>query len=141
MESYFKSITNVVTNYLYLALLKRLDVETLRQILAVAVATAKAKADETETKIDDWIVEALENFVASDEKLQVIVDWIRGKIAGNICSDTVEGKNEYEQIASAALAASEKPEGALEVVKLISSVLQVVVPIVIEWWKNQNHPE
>ena len=135
---FINTIKNSVTNYLYLALLKKLDVETLRNILAVGISSLMNKAEQTETKLDDWAVEALADFIKDDAKMQIIVDWIKAKAEGILCSDAPEGGNEYQELAQMALAADNEPTASVEIVKVIAQVLEVVLPLVIEWWKKQK---
>lgn len=138
---FINTIKNSVTNYLYLALLKKLDVETLRNILAVGVSSLMNKAEQTETKLDDWAVEALANFIQDDSKMQIIVDWIKAKAEGILCSDAPECENDYQTLAQTALAADNEPTASVEIVKVIAQVLEVVLPLVIEWWKKQKVEE
>ena len=135
---FINTIKTSVTNYLYLALLKKLDVETLRNILAVGVSSLMNKAEQTETKLDDWAVEALANFIQDDSKMQIIVDWIKAKAEGILCSDTPECGNEYQTLAQTALAADNEPTSSVEVIAIVAQVLEVVLPLVIEWWKKQK---
>ena len=135
---FINTIKTSVTNYLYLALLKKLDVETLRNILAVGISSLMNKAEQTETKLDDWAVEALANFIQDDSKMQIIVDWIKAKAEGILCSDTPEAGNEYQDLAQTALAADNEPTSSVEVIAIVAQVLEVVLPLVIEWWKKQK---
>lgn len=135
---FINTIKNSVTNYLYLALLKKLDVETLRNILAVGISSLMAKAEQTETKLDDWAVEALADFIKDDSKMQIIVDWIKAKAEVILCSDTPEGGNEYQELAQMAMAADNEPTASVEVIAIVAQVLEVVLPLVIEWWKKQK---
>lgn len=135
---FINTIKNSVTNYLYLALLKKLDVETVRNILAVGISSLMNKAEQTETKLDDWAVEALADFIKDDAKMQIIVDWIKSKAEAILCSDTPEGANEYQELAQMALAADNEPTASVEIVKVIAQVLEVVLPLVIEWWKKNK---
>lgn len=135
---FINTIKTSVTNYLYLALLKKLDVETLRNILAVGISSLMAKAEQTETKLDDWAVEALADFIKDDAKMQIIVDWIKAKAEGILCSGTPEGGNEYKDLAQTALAADNEPTASVEVIAIVAQVLEVVLPLVIDWWKKQK---
>lgn len=135
---FISTIKTSITNYLYLSLLKKLDVENLRNILAVGVSSWMNKAEQTETKLDDWAVEALTTFIQDDSKMQIIVDWIKAKAEGILCSDTPECENEYQALTQMALAADNEPTASIEVVKVIVQVLEVVLPLVIEWWKKQK---
>lgn len=135
---FINTIKNSVTNYLYLALLKKLDVETVRNILAVGVSSLMNKAEQTETKLDDWAVEALANFIQDDSKMQIIVDWIKAKAEGILCSDTPEGGNEYKDLAQMAMAADNEPTASVEVIKVIAQVLEVVLPLIVDWWKKNK---
>lgn len=135
---FINTIKTSVTNYLYLALLKKLDVETVRNVLTVGISSLMAKAEQTETKLDDWAVEALANFIQDDSKMQIIVDWIKAKAEGILCADTPEGGNEYKDLAQTALAADNEPTSSVEVIAIVAQVLEVVLPLVIEWWKKQK---
>lgn len=135
---FINTIKNSVTNYLYLALLKKLDVETVRNILAVGISSLMAKAEQTETKLDDWAVEALADFIKDDAKMQIVVDWIKAKAEGILCSDTPEGGNEYQELAQTAMAADNEPTLSIETLALVTKVLEVVLPLVIEWWKKNK---
>lgn len=135
---FINTIKTSVTNYLYLALLKKLDVESVRNILAVGVSSLMAKAEQTETKLDDWAVEALADFIKDDAKMQIIVDWIKAKAEGILCSDAPECENEYQALAQTALAADNEPTSSVEVIAIVAQVLEVVLPLVIEWWKKQK---
>lgn len=135
---FINTIKTSVTNYLYLALLKKLDVETLRNILAVGISSLMNKAEQTETKLDDWAVEALADFIKDDAKMQIIVDWIKAKAEAILCSDTPEGGNEYQELAQMAMAADNEPTASVEVIAIVAQVLEVVLPLVIEWWKKQK---
>lgn len=138
---FINTITNSVTNYLYLALLKKLDVETLRNILAVGVSSLMNKAEQTETKLDDWAVEALADFIKDDAKMQIVVDWIKSKAEGILCSDAPERENDYQELAQLAMAADNEPASSVEVIAIVAQVFEVVLPLVIEWWKKQKGEE
>ena len=135
---FINTIKNSVKNYLYLALLKKLDVETLRGILAMGIASAMEKAEQTETKLDDWAVEALAQFIQDDAKMQIIVDWIKAKAEAILCADTPEGGNEYQELAQMAMAADNEPTLSVETLAIVTQILEVVLPVVIEWWKNKK---
>ena len=135
---FINTIKNSVTNYIYLALLKKLDVETLRNILAVGISFLMNKAEQTETKLDDWAVEALADFIKDDSKMQIIVDWIKAKAEGILCSDAPERENDYQELAQTAMAADNEPTLSIETLALVTKVLEVVLPLVIEWWKKNK---
>ncbi len=69
-------------------ILKSLTVEAVQNFLAQAVAVAKQGAEATEIKVDDWIVDFLENIVQDRAKVEALVNKVKdfiNVIDGKIC--------------------------------------------------------
>lgn len=69
-------------------ILKRLTVEAVQDFLSKVIEAAKKSANQTETKVDDWILDFLENIVKDRAKVQALVNKAQELIAcidGGVC--------------------------------------------------------
>lgn len=74
-----------VLNWLAAKLLSRLDEEAVKGALDALIVRLREKAEETETLIDDWTVDALEDAANDEEKVRIItakVQELIGKALG-----------------------------------------------------------
>ena len=113
---------------------KVLTVENLRAVLSQFVEGLKEKAADTEVVIDDWAIEFLEMIVASDEKMAILSDFIRGKLANLVkCGAAPRERDEYSELAAELTQTEDGTYAAFPWMK-IAELLQVLVPILIDWF-------
>lgn len=122
---------------------KNLDVKTLRTIFSKITALLKEKAAETHNKLDDWLVEVLEGILADDAKMDLILTYIQSKISGNICENLADGRgcDEVETLSHMLLTKPGECESALDLGSFLITLLQTILPILIEWYKNKETAE
>lgn len=125
-------------------LVTALDVATLRGILQKGVEFLKEKSAATETDLDDWAAEALENIVNDDAKMGKILAFLKSRIAG-ICEDAPYALTPYEALA----ADLEKKEGVCESASvsagsagfLVAKLLEMLLPVILEYFQSKNREE
>lgn len=115
-----------------------LSVENVREICQKAVNFAKEAASETKNPLDDWAVECLQMIVNDDEKIQRICDFIKLKLAGNLCEST--SGNDTEELMKT-LSNGLNPVGpsteacdGLGTMNVVTDLLsKIIIPLLIEW--------
>lgn len=118
--------------------------ENLKAVLTAIVAKVKEKAAETENFVDDWAIEFLESIVNSDAKIAILWEHLSVLIGadknGLILSDVPELGI---QSLAEALVYQAEPVREYAGINLVGIVqlLQVVVPILIDWFGRKNETE
>ena len=91
----------------------------------------------TETTIDDWAFPLVEKIFA-DENLKKVFDYVKvyaEALFGNVCTAPEKG---YETLAKE-LDYTEAPEVcAMPDLKTVVAILEIVVPILIDWLKEKK---
>ena len=134
-----KALENVVSQWL----VRKVTVENVRVILEKVVADLKSKAAETEISVDDWAVEFLEMVVASDEKLELIIDKIKALFPisdGAVCYSGLESDSEdWAQLANDLAAEKEGiySSGTTAITGIVQ-LLQIILPIFAEYFAKRN---
>ena len=134
-----KTLENVVSQWL----VRKVTVENVRGILEKVVADLKSKAAETENSVDDWAVEFLEMIVGSDEKLNLIIDKIKGLLPVSdgavYYSSAEEDEEDWGQLAICLTSETEGVYGdSTTAITCIVSLLKVILPILAEYFGDQN---
>lgn len=73
----YQGLKDTLVKWLAEKLLSRLDAEAIKGMLNALIARLREKSNETESLLDDWTVDALEDIVNDDVKIQIIADWAR----------------------------------------------------------------
>ncbi|MDO4571581.1 MAG: hypothetical protein Q4D38_14445 [Planctomycetia bacterium] len=117
---------------------KALTVENLRAVLSQFVEGLKEKAADTENIIDDWAIEFLEMIVASDEKMAILSDFIKGKLASiTMCEATEFRLDEYGELAAELTLKTRVCASVVSWVS-IAQLLQIVVPILVDFFAKKE---
>lgn len=112
--------------------------DNVKLVRDAAVVKLREAAKNTENKIDDWAVEVLVRML-SDDNLTKIYDWIIDTVkplGENRCGFTPE---QFDTLASSL---NMTPDGCDNVcaapsIAQIISLLEIVVPILIYWFKTK----
>ena len=117
---------------------QQFTLENLQAILVRCVAYLRVKAAESETAIDDWGVEILEGIVNDSEKMDVLYLWLKSFIAGNVCTANPSIDQEKELI-NELISLNDVDEQCKAIPPAVyEAVLNMIIPFLIEWWRNQN---
>lgn len=117
---------------------QQFTLENLQTILVRCVAYLRVKAAESETTIDDWGVEILEGIVNDSEKLKVLYLWLQQFIAKGVCGANPTLDEEKSLIQDLRLLDCDKRNCSAIPAAVYEAVLNMILPLLIEWWRNQN---
>lgn len=109
-------------------ILKSLTVEAVQNFLAQAVSVAKQGAISTDTKIDDWIVDFLENIVRDSAKIEALVKKVKEFINvmdGKICF-TADSDAKVQYLTACLLTGGEPLEREVELTRSLVELLATV---------------
>lgn len=117
---------------------QQFTLENLQAILVHCVAYLRVKAAESETAIDDWGIEILDGIVNDTEKLKVLYLWLHSFIAKGVCGANPTLDQEKELIRDLQLCDCDKCKCSAIPAAVYEAVLNMIIPFLIEWWRNQN---
>ena len=134
-------LQRLVYNYLIV----KFTHDNLRQLFRMILNSAKTRAKETGTLIDDWAIEAFENYVENDERFNRLYEFLERYLVPNkdgVCMalpvtyqyvQLVEELNKptVEELA-------QEPENNCKAVdvKTIATILQIIIPLLIDLWQR-----
>lgn len=116
-----KILQNITKRFI----LKSLTVEAVQNFLAQAVAVAKQGAEATEIKVDDWIVDFLENIVQDRAKVEALVNKVKdfiNVIDGKICF-TPDSDAKVQYLTACLLTGGEPLEREVELTRALVETL------------------
>lgn len=139
MLAYFKeAIEDVIIRWVSTTV----NVENVRRILRIMLQRVKAKAEDTENVLDDWCIEALENIIESEEKVQIICDFLKSMIPEGVCC-APDMDHEFRSLADVLLVSEGQvcegghccsaPTGNPA---LLAEILKLVLPVIIKFFKE-----
>ena len=117
---------------------QQFTLKNLQAILIRCVAYLRVKAAESETEIDDWGIEILEGIVNDTDKLKVLYLWLQSFISNGVCGANPSLDQEKELIRDLQLADCDKCKCSSIPSAVYEAVLNMIIPFLIEWWRNQN---
>lgn len=134
-------LQRIVYNYL----IAQFTRDNLRQLFRKILNSAKERANSTETLVDDWAIEAFENYIENDERFNRLYEFLERYLIPNkdgICMAlpvTYQYIGLVEELNKPT--AEELEKGVKNTckavdVKFIVAVFQAVIPILIDLWQR-----
>ncbi len=117
-----------LTEWVIETAIKNITPEAVGNVLKKVLELLEDKSAETENVLDDWILEGLEAIFTNEEKIQLITDFIKEKIAGNVCKNS--DKHDYALLALALNDLRECQGGFIT--SILAKLLEVVILVIIE---------
>lgn len=134
-------LQRLVYNYL----IAKFTRDNLRQLFRLILNSAKERANSTETLVDDWAIEAFENYIENDERFNRLYEFLERYLIPNkdgICMALPVTYQYIELVEELNKPTAEELEKGAENtckavdVKFIVAVFQAVIPILIDLWQR-----
>lgn len=134
-------LQRLVYNYL----IAKFTRDNLRQLFRLILNSAKERANSTETLVDDWAIEAFENYVENDERFNRLYEFLERYLIPNkdgICMALPVTYQYIELVEELNKPTEEELKNGAENtckavdVKFIVAVFQAVIPILIDLWQR-----
>ena len=128
-----------IEQYIVKWAVEQFTIENLKLILARCVEFLKVKSYETENYVDDWAVEILEGLVNDENKMKILYDWLYSYIAPGVCKAAPALEDEKTLI-NDLIAAGEADGKECKAIPVSTweAVLNLVIPFLIEFWRQYN---
>lgn len=120
---------------------EKFTIENLKTVLENCIAYLKVKAIETETIVDDWAIDAMENIIDDETKLSALYFWLLkfiGKNPDGVCCQAVPTDSDWEELAEKVSTPSDGQTCQAIPWTEVAKLLQLILPYLIEWWRNQK---
>lgn len=134
-------LQRIVYNYL----IAQFTRDNLRQLFRKILNSAKERANSTETLVDDWAIEAFENYVENDERFNRLYEFLERYLIPNkdgICMALPVTYQYIELVEELNKPTEEELKNGTGYnckavdVKFIVAVFQAVIPILIDLWQR-----
>ena len=134
-------LQRIVYNYL----IAQFTRDNLRQLFRKILNSAKERANSTETLVDDWAIEAFENYIENDERFNRLYEFLERYLIPNkdgICMALPVTYQYIELVEELNKPTADELEKGAENtckavdVKFIVAVFQAVIPILIDLWQR-----
>ena len=128
-------------NLVYNFMIVKFTRDNFRQLCRFLLNAAKQKAEQTETIIDNWALEAFENYVENDERFNRLFEFLERYLIPNqdgACRALPVTVQFVELAEELAKPTADEPENNCKAVdlNLVVNVLQAILPIIIELWQR-----
>ena len=134
-------LQRIVYNYL----IAQFTRDNLRQLFRKILNSAKERANSTETLVDDWAIEAFENYIENDERFNRLYEFLERYLIPNkdgVCMalpvtyQYIELVEELNKPTEEELKNGTGNNCKAVDVKFIVAVFQAVIPILIDLWQR-----
>ena len=133
----WSEITKTVSLWLINTAAEKLDAQTVQKALLMGVAKLRTLAAETGTKLDDWAVERIEEYVRDAAKVEQIRAFILDRLS-RLCAAPDPNANPFRELADALESGQEgECQGAIENA-IIEKILFYILTAVIEYFQKRN---